>query len=651
MTTLIFPPSWTLAQPYLALPVLVAELVEKGHDVTQLDFNVRFYDKVLSKQFITMVSERLRLCCSDDKMIKLAEFCALHVETYKQSFRSQECMDVSCYLAARGFFSSCFKVINEFYADEIIGMESYETKKYSERSLDDLLKLSRDVKSGAIHGMIMHDIIRCILKETVDFSAVSYVGISLTGESQIVPGFMIAAMIKKINPRIRVIAGGNIVTRWKSVLCELPALFDDIDYFVVHSAEDVLYDLIQCENDCEKLKFINNLVFRDKCGKIISTSIIHRWGLNSHRHPIFSVAELGLYFSPKVVLPYIASYGCYWKMCAFCDHSYVYGGLYKCVEIKSMCSAMKHYMEVYNCHHVNFCDEAMSPVHMKSIAKAFESDNVKIEWSTCARLDGGFTEELLRDAYNQGLRVLFFGLESINDETLMKINKGISADESRKVLAYSAAVGIWNHVFFICGLPGESTEDVCKTAQFVRTAKGVVHTAGCSLFTVGKHSSIARDPRKYEVDLKPTGCLSVCLDHDTANQQDIAKTYQKMFLPHMLEYDYILSRQIFRDHWIVYAKTLQQSHDTILSNVLLKRCMSGVCYVIDEDARIFALDYVTCEVLLILINSEYGEAVSKISRTFDISLVDAKFALSKTLNAVFRTKMKFARLSKFKAYI
>src|SRR5207245_11119934 len=57
---LIFPPPWTPAMPYLALPVLTAVLRAHGVEVIQRDLNLETYDTVLSRAYLAQTLERLR---------------------------------------------------------------------------------------------------------------------------------------------------------------------------------------------------------------------------------------------------------------------------------------------------------------------------------------------------------------------------------------------------------------------------------------------------------------------------------------------------------------------------------------------------------------------------------------------------------------
>ena len=57
---LVYPPPWTPAMPYLALPVLTGFLRSHGVDVIQRDLNLETYDTVLSRRYLEEALGRLR---------------------------------------------------------------------------------------------------------------------------------------------------------------------------------------------------------------------------------------------------------------------------------------------------------------------------------------------------------------------------------------------------------------------------------------------------------------------------------------------------------------------------------------------------------------------------------------------------------------
>ena len=74
--------------------------------------------------------------------------------------------------------------------------------------------------------------------------------------------------------------------------------------------------------------------------------------------------------------------------------------------------------------------------------------------------------ELMKKA---GFRMILWGLESVNDTTLVKLNKGIRLEQAITDLAISNNFGFWNHVAVMFGYFWETWADEQRTYEFVRT--------------------------------------------------------------------------------------------------------------------------------------------------------------------------------------
>lgn len=110
-----------------------------------------------------------------------------------------------------------------------------------------------------------------------------------------------------------------------------------------------------------------------------------------------------------------------------------------------------------------------------------------------------------------GFRMLLYGLESANQLTLDKINKGINVDEAVKELMLASRYGLEPHVSYMVGYPWETKEDTMRTINLVKwlLTMGYAKTAQCSFYTpptnqeqgneqlrkyVDKHYSVAFNP-------------------------------------------------------------------------------------------------------------------------------------------------------------
>ena len=73
--------------------------------------------------------------------------------------------------------------------------------------------------------------------------------------------------------------------------------------------------------------------------------------------------------------------------------------------------------------------------------------------------------ELMAEA---GFRMLLFGLESASDETLRRINKGVTVDRIIEELKWASEAGLEPHITIMVGYPWETKEDAMRTVKLAR---------------------------------------------------------------------------------------------------------------------------------------------------------------------------------------
>ena len=84
-----------------------------------------------------------------------------------------------------------------------------------------------------------------------------------------------------------------------------------------------------------------------------------------------------------------------------------------------------------------------------------------------------------------GFRMLLFGLESANQSTLDRLNKGIDINKVKQELAWCRKAGLYPHITVMFGYPWETEEEACNTYRFVRELlrKGLAYTMQVSAVT------------------------------------------------------------------------------------------------------------------------------------------------------------------------
>lgn len=97
-----------------------------------------------------------------------------------------------------------------------------------------------------------------------------------------------------------------------------------------------------------------------------------------------------------------------------------------------------------------------------------------------------------------GFRMLLFGLESANQQTLDRINKGIKTEDYKYIIKASKA-GLEPHVAVMFGYPWETDKDAINTLRLIwwLLKKGYAKTAQASVYTPNDNDNPNDYQRKY----------------------------------------------------------------------------------------------------------------------------------------------------------
>jgi len=167
--------------------------------------------------------------------------------------------------------------------------------------------------------------------------------------------------------------------------------------------------------------------------------------------------------------------GCAWGKCEFCvEHGKPYevrpvdDVIEEIIELKEM-----GYREIFD-------DSATFPTGEWLDEFCEKLKHLDIKFSCNMRLVN-LDYEMMKDA---GFRMILFGVESANQNTLDRINKGIKTEDVKYLIKASLS-GIEPHVSCMLGYPWEEHEDAMRTVRLIQELlkKGYAQTAQASLYT------------------------------------------------------------------------------------------------------------------------------------------------------------------------
>ena len=97
--------------------------------------------------------------------------------------------------------------------------------------------------------------------------------------------------------------------------------------------------------------------------------------------PDFDGLPLEKYFVPTKVLPYLATRGCYWGRCEFCDHGEGYTAGYRTKKIQDILTTSGISKNKYGARHFHFTDESYPPALFRKLSRGL----IDSRWASSGR--------------------------------------------------------------------------------------------------------------------------------------------------------------------------------------------------------------------------------------------------------------------------
>jgi anaerobic magnesium-protoporphyrin IX monomethyl ester cyclase len=514
---LLFPPDWLPSEPYLSLPALTSVLRPAGHEVIQKDVNVEMYDMFFSRPFLKQVSNRIagelnhllhvekkRTLNEEESALKeqllqstpdVISQLASDAEEAKLILRGENFYDIDKLEWATNTLHLVMARISLGYYPAQICFPPIETDlAYKPFMSSEILTALDDDQIN-----VYRDVYRQLIAPVIKKEKPGMVGISIVQQKQIIPTFTFSKMIKEEYPEVHITIGGNIVTRIRDELKIQNELFGYIDSAILYEGENAYLQLVDAVGNSKSLSGLPNLIYRDESG-IHANNDVCSEDLSKLPPPDFDGLALEKYFVPKLILPYLATRGCYWGRCTFCDHFQGYVEGFRTMQVDQIIDEIRFLQNKYDTRYFHFTDESYPPALFRKLSQRIVEEKLDIVWTTHMRFEETLLDEQVwKDAYASGCRYLHFGFESGNQRVLKLMDKATKLDAIETNLRMSSEAGIWNHIMGFFGFPGETREEAEDSKRFVLKNREHVHSLGFMTYVLGKYSPVAFEPEKYGV--------------------------------------------------------------------------------------------------------------------------------------------------------
>ena len=522
---LIFPPQWTHISPHFAIPQLVGQLKAKGFNASALDLNIDFFNEILTPDSLKY---SIQLAQNELEILKKNLMTVFSIEKKSSDYTFEEQIflyrynQINKFLQTNNDFLSIIPSIienakttvknNDFYSPakliesvniidralEVISIPYSPLKIEFEGITNPFFKFNyknikyfvEDKKTNIFRKYYENKIDEIINKKA------DFIAISLNSSSQIIPGLTLTYMLKK-KTKAHINIGGNFFGRITDELSKHKEFFKIFaDSVSIEEGEGPIIEVAKYINGIISIKEVPNLLYYEN-GCVHQNEKMKPIKLDDMANMDLSDYDFKKYFAPEIVIPYQSSRGCYWGKCSFCDQDF--GQNFNIKKIDKVISEFKEFKEKYNINSFEFIDESVSPSYLKDLSYKLKENNININFFIDARLETDFTKETLELAHKSGLQMILWGLESGSDDVLKLINKGIDLNKRFDILRDSKNAGIWNFAFIFFGFPTETKKDALQTIEMLIKNNDIIHSYGRSVFTMGRHAKLSREPEKYGI--------------------------------------------------------------------------------------------------------------------------------------------------------
>ena len=557
---LIFPPDWLPSEPYLSLPSLASVLRPAGHDVSQLDVNVEMYDLFFSRRFLQHVAQRIaselshlqheqkERALNEEEQELMKRLLTCTPELFEQFSRDVEkakgilrgntfydidqlewatnCLHETMALVSLGYYPAqiCFPPI-----ETDIVYKPFMSSEILESLDDDQINVYRDVY-------------RMLIRPVMERERPDMVGISVVQQKQLIATFTFCKMIKEEFPATHITLGGNIITRIRDTLPEIEGLWEWFDTAVVYEGESAYLQLTEAVESGGDFSKLPNLIYKDESGIHVNTEVCAET-LSELPPPDFDGLPLEKYFVPHLILPYLATRGCYYGRCTFCDHFQGYVEGFRTKQVDQIVEEIKFLKDKHGTRYFHFTDESYPPALFQKLSRKLIDDKLDIAWTTHMRFEESLLEEKVwQDVAESGCKYLHFGYESGNQRVLKLMDKSTKLDAIETNLRMSSEAGIWNHLMGFFGFPGETNEEADDSKAFVEKNSAHIHSLGFMTFVLGKYSPVAFEPEKYGVSYYKNPEWDLALDYyfttkDGLSIQQALDVFDEFELKHNTKWD------------------------------------------------------------------------------------------------------------------
>ena len=327
------------------------------------------------------------------------------------------------------------------------------------------LGLTTTILDAQALGLEIETSVTQILDDNPDFLAITVPSAALSAAAAL------AGMVKKANPLITVIVGGNHLSALaQKTLQENPCF----DVGIIGEGERTLEKLLAVLRVKGDLSSVAGVAFRSGNAIVMSPVCTRIDLLDDLPMPAFDLLpDIGRYYRPAaqslMYLPSISlvtSRGCPGK-CLFCDRK-TFGHTIRMHGAEYVADMMEKLYRDFGVRGVVFEDDnfMLSQERLEHLARLIIKRKIRVAWSALSRVDT-INRDKIRIAKSCGCWKILYGIESGSQKILDFYQKGITLSQIQKAVQLTKNNGLFSKGFIILGNPLESRQTLQETKRLV----------------------------------------------------------------------------------------------------------------------------------------------------------------------------------------
>jgi radical SAM superfamily enzyme YgiQ (UPF0313 family) len=251
---------------------------------------------------------------------------------------------------------------------------------------------------------------------------------------------LLAGHLKRIYPKSLVIVGGIHASL-------VPEEFTDVaDHVVIGEADEIIVDLVE---GAYKEKIVHGSRPQD-----LESMPLTNYGLLEGIENLESA-------------PIMTSRGCPFD-CNFCSVTKVFGRRFRMQSAKRIVAEIENALTHFRGRQFFFYDDNFTAnrPRVNELCDLLIEKKLDITWLAQVRSDVAKDPELIEKMVKAGLRWVFVGFESINDDTLKAYHKSQTKSDVEKAIQTLHRFGVSVHGMFMFGEDNDTVENIHTTTQF-----------------------------------------------------------------------------------------------------------------------------------------------------------------------------------------